>query len=60
MGRALCRCLVTKIRQKPISCLEAWGNDPGFILTVGCDFPKEVPFENVKALMSLKSEAASG
>ena len=43
-----------------MSCLEAWGYDPGFILTVGCDFPKEVPFENVKALMSLKSEAASG
>jgi len=36
-------------------CLAAWGDDPGFILTVGCDFPKQVPLENVKALVKLKS-----
>ena len=47
-----------EVIQEARACLEAWGNNPGFILTVGCDFPKEVPFENVKALMSLKSEAA--
>jgi len=35
-------------------CIRAWGPHPGFILTVGCDFPKQVPFENVSALMSLK------
>lgn len=35
-------------------CLEIWGDDPGYILSNGCDFPKEVPLDNVKALMSLK------
>jgi len=38
------------------ACLETWGNDPGYILTVGCDFAKNVPLENIMALMSLKSE----
>jgi len=37
-------------------CVSAWGDTPGFILSVGCDFPKKVPLENVMALMSLKSE----
>ena len=37
-------------------CLRAWGEDPGYILSVGCDFPKEVPFENIKALMSMKEK----
>lgn len=37
-------------------CLEIWGDDPGLILTIGCDFPKEVPLDNIKALMSLKGE----
>lgn len=36
-------------------CVETWGKDPGFILSVGCDFPKEVPLKNAKALMSLKN-----
>jgi MtaA/CmuA family methyltransferase len=36
------------------NCLKIWGDDPGYILTVGCDFPKEVPLDNIKALMSLK------
>lgn len=26
----------------------------GFILSVGCDFPREVPLANIRALMSLK------
>ncbi|MBP1718431.1 MAG: Uroporphyrinogen decarboxylase [Deltaproteobacteria bacterium] len=36
------------------ACLETWGNDPGYILTVGCDFAKNVPLENMMALMSFK------
>jgi uroporphyrinogen decarboxylase len=36
-------------------CLEAWGGGGGFILTVGCDFPKTVPLENIRALMSMKN-----
>lgn len=36
------------------SCLEAWGDSGGFVLTLGCDFPKTVPLENALALMSLK------
>jgi uroporphyrinogen decarboxylase len=38
------------------TCLEAWGNDPGYILTVGCDFAKNVPAENMAALMSFKKD----
>ena len=38
------------------ACLEAWGNDPGYILTVGCDFAKNVPLENMTALMSFKKD----
>jgi len=37
------------------SCIQTWGKDGGFLLTLGCDFPKQVPIDNVKALMSLKS-----
>ena len=36
------------------ACVEVWGQDPGYILTVGCDFAKDVPLENMMALMSLK------
>ena len=36
------------------SCLAVWGEDPGYILTVGCDFSKDVPLENMMALMSFK------
>jgi uroporphyrinogen decarboxylase len=32
----------------------AWGDAGGFILSLGCDFPKDVPYENIQALMSLK------
>ena len=42
------------IRQQGRACLETWGPDPGYILTMGCDFPKETPYENLQALMSLK------
>ncbi len=36
------------------ACVEAWGGGPGYILTVGCDFAKNVPLENMTALMSFK------
>jgi len=36
------------------ACIEAWGEGGGYVLTLGCDFPKNVPFDNVMALMSLK------
>jgi uroporphyrinogen decarboxylase len=36
------------------SCLAIWGRGGGYILTVGCDFAKDVPRENMRALMSLK------
>jgi uroporphyrinogen decarboxylase len=36
-------------------CLAAWGDAPGYILTVGCDFSKQVPLSNVMALMELKT-----
>jgi len=35
-------------------CLAAWGKGSGYILTVGCDFPKDAPLKNMMALMSLK------
>jgi uroporphyrinogen decarboxylase len=36
------------------ACVESWGGGGGHVLTLGCDFPKTVPVENVMALMSLK------
>jgi len=36
------------------ACIEAWGDEGGYILTLGCDFPRDVPLENIKALMSFK------
>jgi uroporphyrinogen decarboxylase len=36
------------------ACIDAWEDDKGFLLTLGCDFPKDVPFDNAKALMSFK------
>ncbi len=41
-------------------CVRAWGDAGGFVLTVGCDFPKSVPLENALALMSLKDRPAAG
>ena len=48
-----------EVRAEARGCLEAWGDDPGYILTVGCDFPKSVPLQNIQALMSFK-EAQGG
>ena len=36
------------------ACIDAWGDAAGYFLTLGCDFPKNVPLENIMALMSLK------
>ncbi len=36
------------------ACMDAWGDGGGYVLTLGCDYPKNVPFENAMALMSLK------
>lgn len=43
-----------EVKAEAGNCLETRGNDPGYILTIGCDFPKDVPLDNIKALMSLK------
>jgi uroporphyrinogen decarboxylase len=37
------------------ACIEAWGKGGGYVLTLGCDYPKNVPLENALALMSLKN-----
>ena len=39
-------------------CVRAWGRGGGFILSLGCDFPKTVPLENILALMSMKESGA--
>jgi len=36
------------------ACIDAWGKGGGYVLTLGCDYVKQVPFENGMALMSLK------
>ena len=36
------------------ACVQTWGKGGGFILTLGCDFPKTVPLKNILALMSMK------
>jgi uroporphyrinogen decarboxylase len=41
------------------ACVETWGKGGGYILTLGCDYPKEVPFRNAMALMSMKKEPGS-
>ena len=38
------------------ACVEAWGKGGGYVLTLGCDFPKSVSLENVMALMSFKEQ----
>lgn len=35
------------------ACVEAWGEGGGYVLALGCDFPPNVPFDNIQALMSL-------
>ncbi len=44
-----------EVLEEAKSCLATWGNEGGYILTVGCDFSKNVPLENMMALMSLKN-----
>lgn len=44
----------SEVLQEAEKCTKAWGDQPGYILTIGCDFPKEVPLENIKALMSFQ------
>jgi uroporphyrinogen decarboxylase len=41
------------------ACVEAWGTGGGHLLTLGCDFVKNVPFGNAMALMSLKDQRIS-
>jgi hypothetical protein len=43
-----------QVKEEAQACLAAWGDDGGYILTVGCDFSKNVPLENMKALMSFR------
>ncbi|MGC8810974.1 MAG: uroporphyrinogen decarboxylase family protein [bacterium] len=45
----------TEVMEEAQACLQAWGKSPGYILTVGCDFAKEVPLPNMQALMSFKN-----
>ncbi len=45
-----------QVRAEAQACLDAWGDDGGYILTVGCDFSKNVPLENMKALMSFRKQ----
>jgi len=41
------------------ACVEAWGKGGGYVLTLGCDFPKSITLENVLALMSFKEQGTS-
>ncbi len=43
-----------EVRAAGLACLAAWGEAPGFILSVGCDFPRTVPLANVRAFMSCR------
>jgi len=43
-----------EVLEEAKACLATWGDEGGYILTVGCDFSKNVPLENMAALMSLK------
>jgi uroporphyrinogen decarboxylase len=45
-----------QVRAEAQACLDAWGDEGGYILTVGCDFPKNVPLDNMKALMSFRRQ----
>jgi len=40
------------------ACVDTWGKGGGYLLTLGCDFPKTVPLANVMALMSFKGQEA--
>ncbi len=43
-----------EVKTEAQACIDAWGDTPGFLLTLGCDFPIKVPAENIEALMSFK------
>jgi len=43
-----------QVKEEARGCLAAWGEGGGYILTVGCDFPRQAPLENLQALMSFK------
>ena len=43
-----------QVKEEARACLAAWGDGGGYILTVGCDFPRQAPLENLQALMSFK------
>ena len=45
------------VKAEAWQCIDAWGGDSGFILSLGCDFPKSAPRENLEALMSFKETA---
>ena len=42
------------VRAESRECLAKWGDAPGYILTTGCDFPKEVPLENLMAMLDMR------
>ncbi|MBW1781959.1 MAG: uroporphyrinogen decarboxylase family protein [Deltaproteobacteria bacterium] len=44
-----------EVKTEAQTCIDTWGDDPGFLLTLGCDFPTKVPIENLDALMSFKA-----
>jgi uroporphyrinogen-III decarboxylase len=46
-----------EVLEEARACLAAWGDEGGYILTVGCDFSKNVPLENMLALMSFRERA---
>ena len=48
-----------EVIQEAQACVDTWGEGGGYLLTLGCDFPKTVPLANVMALMSFKGPEAS-
>jgi len=48
-----------EVIQEAQACVDTWGEGGGYLLTLGCDFPKTVPLANVMALMSFKGQEAS-
>ncbi|MBT3367689.1 MAG: hypothetical protein HN416_11085, partial [Nitrospina sp.] len=43
-----------EVVKEGVECVKKWGDESGYILSLGCDFPKDVPFENIHALMSIR------
>jgi uroporphyrinogen decarboxylase len=46
-----------EVAEEARACLGAWGKEGGYILTIGCDFSKDVPLKNMMALMSSKAKS---